>query len=87
MLADGAKLHHSNGTPLDVELTADSTKLSEAIISKGDVVLDARDMGESSVWWSQTFELVLQRLGINMKKQTVSVQPRVATTIGGNSNR
>ena len=83
MLADGATLHHSNGTPLDVELTADSTKLAEAIGLEGDVVLDARDMGESSVWWSQTFELVLQRLGINMKKQTVSVQPRVATTIGG----
>ena len=83
MLADGATLHHSNGTPLDVDLTADSTKLANAIGSNGDVVLDARNMGESSVWWAQTFELVSQRLGIDMKKQTVSVHPRVATTIGG----
>ena len=40
-------------------------------------------MGESSVWWAQTFEMVSQRLGIDMKKQTVAVHPRVATTIGG----
>ena len=60
MLADGATLHHSNGTPLDVDLTADSTKLANAIGSNGDAVLDARNMGESSVWWAQTFELVSQ---------------------------
>ena len=83
MLADGATLHHSNGAPLDVDLNADSTKLASAIESNGDIVLDARNMGESSVWWAQTFELVSQRLGIDMKKQTVSVHPRVATTIGG----
>ena len=83
MLADGATLHHSNGSPLEVDLTADTTALANAIGSNGDVVLDARNMGESGVWWAQTFELVNQRLGIDMKKQTVSVQPRVATTIGG----
>ena len=83
MLADGATLHHSNGSPLDVDLTADTTALANAIGPNGDTVLDARNMGESSVWWAQTFELVSQRLGIDMKKQTVSVQPRVATTIGG----
>ena len=83
MLADGATLHHSNGTPLDVDLTADTTALANAIGPNGDAVLDARSMGESSVWWAQTFELVSQRLGIDMKKQTVSVHPRVATTIGG----
>ena len=83
MLADGATLHHSNGSPLDVDLTADTTALANAIGPNGDAVLDARNMGESGVWWAQTFELVSQRLGIDMKKQTVSVQPRVATTIGG----
>ena len=83
MLADGATLHHSNGTPLDVELTADTTKLAYAISSSGEAVLDARNMGESSVWWAQTFEMVSQRLGIDLKKQTIAVHPRVATTIGG----
>ena len=83
LLADGATLHHSNGTPLEVELTMDSTAISDAITSSGDVVLDARNMGESSVWWAQTFEMVSQRLGIDMNKQTVPVSPRVATTIGG----
>jgi len=83
LLADGATLHHSNGTPLEVELTMDSTAISDAIASSGDVVLDARNMGESSVWWAQTFEMVSQRLGIDMNKQTVPVSPRVATTIGG----
>ena len=83
LLADGATLHHSNGTPIDVDLTADTTALATAIGSNSDAVLDARNMGESSVWWAQTFELVNQRLGINMKKQTVPIHPRVATTIGG----
>ena len=83
LLADGATLHHSNGTPIDVDLTADTTALATAIGSNSDAVLDARNMGESSVWWAQTFELVSQRLGINMKKQTVPITPRVATTIGG----
>lgn len=83
LLADGATLHHSNGTPIDVDLIADTTALATAIGSNSDAVLDARNMGESSVWWAQTFELVSQRLGINMKKQTVPIHPRVATTIGG----
>ena len=83
LLADGATLHHSNGNPIDVDLTADTTALATAIGSNSDAVLDARNMGESSVWWAQTFELVSQRLGINMKKQTVPIHPRVAPTIGG----
>ena len=83
LLADGATLHHSNGNPLDVDLTADSTSIANAIGANSDVVLDARNMGESSVWWAQTFEMVSQRLGIDMKKQTIAVHPKVATTIGG----
>jgi len=83
LLADGATLHHSNGTPLDIELNADMTAISEAVGAASDVVLDARNMGESSVWWAQTFEMVKQRLGIDMNKQTVAIQPRIVTTIGG----
>ena len=83
LLADGATLHHSNGAPIDVDLTSDPTVISNAISSAPDAVLDARNMGESSVWWAQTFEMVNQRLGIDMKKQTVPIQPRVSVTIGG----
>ena len=83
LLADGATLHLSNGTPIEVDLTADSTALANAIGANPDAVLDARNMGESSAWWAQTFEMVSQRLGINMNKQTVPIHPRVATTIGG----
>jgi len=83
LLADGATLHHSNGTPIDVDLTADTTALANAIGSNADAVLDARNMGDSSVWWAQTFEMVSQRLGIDMNRQTVPIHPRVSTTIGG----
>lgn len=83
LLADGATLHLSNGTPIEVDLTADSTALANAIGANPDAVLDARNMGEASAWWAQTFEMVSQRLGINMNKQTVPIHPRVATTIGG----
>ena len=83
LLADGATLHHSDGTPIEVDLTADSTALANAIGPNSDAVLDARNMGEVSTWWTQTFEMVSQRLGINMNKQTVPIHPRVATTIGG----
>ena len=83
LLADGATLHHSDGTPIEVDLTADSTALANAIGPNSDAVLDARNMGEASTWWAQTFEMVSQRLGINMNKQTVPIHPRVATTIGG----
>tara|TARA_B100000700_G_scaffold252210_1_gene283606 strand:+ start:4702 stop:6342 length:1641 start_codon:yes stop_codon:yes gene_type:complete len=83
LLADGATLHHSDGTPIEVDLTADSTALANAIGPNSDAVLDARNMGEATAWWTQTFEMASQRLGINMNKQTVPIHPRVATTIGG----
>ena len=82
MLADGATLHHSNGTPLEVEDFADSTSLANAVGSQG-VVLDARNMGESKVWWAQTSEIVSTRLGINTSRQTIPVSAQVSTTLGG----
>ena len=82
MLADGATLHLPNGNPLDVEEFADTTTLANAIGQEGSV-LDARNMGESSIWWAQTSELLSTRLGINMSRQTIPLGAQVSTTLGG----
>jgi len=82
MLADGATLHHANGDPLDVDDFADAAAIANAMGNES-IVLDARNMGESSVWWAQTSELLSTRLGINMSKQTIPVTAQVSTTLGG----
>ena len=82
MLADGATLHHPNGNPLDVEEFADTTSISN-VMGAQSVALDARNMGDSSTWWSQTSELVSTRLGINMARQTIPVTAQASTTLGG----
>ena len=82
MLADGATLHHHNGTPLEVADFADPNSIANAMKGQ-EMVLDARNMGDSNIWWSQTSELLLTRLGINTSRQTIPVSPRVSTTLGG----
>lgn len=82
MLADGATLHHANGEPLDVDDFADAATIANAMGNES-IVLDARNMGTSSVWWAQTAELLSTRLGINMSKQTIPVTAQVSTTLGG----
>lgn len=82
MLADGATIHEPNGNPLAIEDFADPCQLAIAVGNNG-FVLDARNMGDSNVWWSQTMEIVSTRLGIDMKKQTVPVSAQVSTTLGG----
>ena len=82
MLADGATLHHANGDPLDVDDFADAAAIANAM-GQESIVLDARNMGSSSVWWAQTAELLSTRLGINMSKQTIPVTAQVSTTLGG----
>ncbi len=82
MLADGATLHDSNGNPLEVEEFANTTTLANAIGQEG-IVLDARNLGDAGLWWSQTSELLSTRLGINMSKQTIPVSTQVSTTLGG----
>jgi succinate dehydrogenase/fumarate reductase flavoprotein subunit len=82
MLADGATLHLPNGNPLDVEEFTDPTTLAHAIGHEGSV-LDARNMGDSNIWWAQTSELLSTRLGINMSRQTIPLSAQVSTTLGG----
>ncbi len=82
MLADGATLHHQNGDPLEVDDFADANRIVNAINDQ-EIVLDARKMGASNIWWSQTSELLSTRLGINVLKQTIPVSPRASATLGG----
>ena len=82
MLADGASLHHANGNPVEVDDFADMAAISSTI-APGGAVLDARNLGDSNIWWAQTSELLLTRLGINMSKQTIPVNAQVSTTLGG----
>lgn len=83
MMADGAKLHLSSGAELDVDQYSDTTSLANAIGANSDAVLDARHLGDSSIWWAQTAELISTRLGIDINRQTIPLHPRVATTLGG----
>jgi succinate dehydrogenase/fumarate reductase flavoprotein subunit len=83
MMADGAKLHLSSGAELDVDQYSDTTSLANAIGANSDAVLDARHLGDSSIWWAQTAELISTRLGIDINRQTIPIHPRVATTLGG----
>ena len=83
LLADGATLYQSNGSPIEVDLYSDTTKLATAISSHSNAVLDLRNLGESSKWWNQTSELITTRLGIDITRQTIPIQPRINTTLGG----
>ena len=83
MLADGATLHQASGIEIEVDQFSDTTTLANAIASHPDAVLDARNLGESSVWWKQTTELLTTRLGINPDRQTIPIHPRISTTLGG----
>ena len=83
MLADGATLHQASGTEIEVDQFSDTTTLANAIASHSDAVLDVRNLGESSVWWKQTTELLVTRLGINPNRQTIPIHPRISTTLGG----
>ena len=83
LLADGAKILQPSGAPIDADESANPNAISQAIFSSGSAVLDARNLDSSSVWWSQTSELISTRLGINMNKQTIPLQPTISTTLGG----
>ena len=82
ILADGATIHHTNGSPLEVDDFADVNTLAESM-GEEKVVLDARNIGASKDWWAQTSELLQTRLGINMDRQTIPISVKVGSTLGG----
>lgn len=82
LLHDGATLHDSNGTDIEVG-DGGLDSLCQAISSAMQPVIDARNLGDSSVWWEAVFRSVKQRTGIDMSRQTIEIESRPYSTLGG----
>ena len=82
LLLDGAKLHEASGAP--IETTGQSSlAINDALLAAVQPVLDARELGQTAVWWGSLFRLVEQRTGIDMNRQTLPLEPIISHTIGG----
>jgi len=82
LLNDGAQLHEASGAPIETAGKS-SLEVTEAVLAAVQPVLDARQMGQATSWWSSLFRTVAQRTGIDMNRQTVPLAPTVGHTIGG----
>ena len=81
LLADGATVCESDGTPL--ELGDDLTSAANAVRTAKEPVIDLRDLGEARPWYDATFRLLSQRLGIDADRQTVAIEARAYASLGG----
>tara|TARA_Y100000766_G_scaffold41459_1_gene31453 strand:+ start:4616 stop:6238 length:1623 start_codon:yes stop_codon:yes gene_type:complete len=82
LLHDGATLHEANGSDIEVG-DGGLDALCQAVSNASRPVIDARDLGDSSVWWKATFRSIKQRTGIDMTRQTIEIEARPYTTLGG----
>ena len=82
LLHDGATLHDANGTDLEFDVGGLDT-ICQSVANASQPVLDARNMGDSSTWWNALFRSVKQRTGVDMTRQTVALEVRPYSTIGG----
>ena len=82
LLHDGATLHEANGTDLEFDVGGLDT-ICQSVANASQPVLDARNMGDSSTWWNALFRSVKQRTGVDMTRQTVALEVRPYSTIGG----
>jgi fumarate reductase flavoprotein subunit len=80
LLNSGASLHQVDGSPIE---GSNLSELCQASKNLGTVVLDARSLGSESNWWNSVFRNVKQRTGIDLSKQTIAVENRVDSTLGG----
>ena len=83
MLADGAKLLESNGSEIEYDQNGGLIAVCDAISQADNPVIDARNLGSESTWWSSEFSRLKTRTGIDMQKQTVAVENRINLSIGG----
>ena len=83
ILADGAKLLESNGSEIEYDQSGGIIAVCNAISQAENPVIDARDLGSESTWWSSEFSRLKSRTGIDMQKQTVAVENRINLGIGG----
>jgi len=82
LLHDGATLHEASGADLEFgEGGLDA--ICQSVANASQPVLDARNMDASSTWWSALFRSVQQRTGIDMTRQTVALEIRPYSTLGG----
>jgi len=80
ILSDGATLHASDGTQLEA---SEGQTLTQLVEDNEGIVLDARNLGDSKVWWNQTAALISDRTGIDINTQVVPVEAKADHTIGG----
>ena len=83
ILSDGATLHTPTGAELETNPTTRTSLICSKMHEAGTTVLDARNLGENTEWWSILFDNIKQRTGIDMNRQTVEVSPVPAHTLGG----
>lgn len=81
LLASGAVLCEADGTPL--ELGDDLSSAVRAVRTAASPVLDMRNMGASRPWYDATFRLIKQRTGVDADVQTVAVEARPLSVLGG----
>lgn len=82
LLHDGATLHEASGSDLEFgDMSLDG--VCQLVSNANQPVLDARNLGDASEWWSAVFRNVKQRTGIDMTRQTVAIESRPYATIGG----
>jgi len=80
LLADGATLHKSDGTPLE---ESEGRNYAQIVGELEGVVLDARTLDTSLDWWKQTASILSDRANINIRTQVIPVEARPDHTIGG----
>lgn len=81
LLADGAEVCESDGTPID--LGDDLASAVDAVRTAKEAVIDLRNLGEARPWYDATFRLIAQRLGADADRQTIAIEPRAFASIGG----
>ena len=82
LLHDGATLHEANGSDIEIG-DGGLDSLCQAVSHAMQPVIDARNLGESSPWWESVFRGVKQRTGIDMNRQTIEIEPRPFSSLGG----
>ena len=71
LLADGAEILESDGSSIEYDTAGGIGALCDAISNAKNPILDARNLGAESVWWTTEFERVKSRCGIDLSKQTL----------------
>jgi len=82
LLHDGATLHEANGNDIEIG-DGGLDSLCQAVSHAMQPVIDARNLGDASPWWESIFRSVKQRTGIDMNRQTIEIESRPYSSLGG----